>query len=120
MPEIEADLEQLVLWDVGALNKVPEPSLHRLFEVLDVLVVSHGVAALLDQRQVVLEDRADGQTDLFAEIFEEPLLLTARNVVMLVFEASTFGYEGDLLNEQTVKHTNPLLIHGLVLIFFAF
>ena len=70
MPELEADLEQLVFRDVRTLDEVLQALLGIGLQGVDVGVLSHRVARLLDELKMLLEHGADGEGDLLREVFE--------------------------------------------------
>lgn len=48
MPEVEADLEQLVLWDVRHLDEILEALLSVIAEGVDIRVCLGHIASLLN------------------------------------------------------------------------
>jgi hypothetical protein len=58
VPEVDADLEQLRLWDVGALDQVDHAFVGTLLQDFYVLIL-HCITTGFDQVQVLLQNRSD-------------------------------------------------------------
>jgi hypothetical protein len=53
MPEFKTNLEELIFWDVRALNEVIESLLSIALQIINVWVLLHGVSRLFNQAQVL-------------------------------------------------------------------
>ena len=75
MPELQANLHQLVIINIWALDQVLEALLSVKLQHLNILILLHGVASCFNEGKILHQDRGYGQTDLFAEIFKPSLVL---------------------------------------------
>ena len=80
-----------------------------LLEKLDILVILHGVASGLNERNVRLQNRSNTDAYLFAEGLKIGLLLGPNQILILLPKITIFGHICDLFNEETKVHTRLLL-----------
>jgi len=65
------------------------------------------------------EDTADGQANLFAEVFEIALTFGSMQGLILLAEVSSFGNVDNLFDENAIEHANFLLVEVAIGLFFV-
>lgn len=84
VPEVQTNLKQLVLINVGKLDHELKRFLDALLEVQDVLVGFHCVSSSLDKVNVVLDKGRNGERDLFCHVFKATLVFGVNNLLILL------------------------------------
>ena len=83
------------------------------------MVLVHRVACLLNQRQVLLHNRRNGQTNLLAKIFEVALVLSVVQSFVFVPQVPVLSHHLDLFDEDTEVEARLFFVHVFVFLFFV-
>lgn len=115
MPEVEANLKELVLRYPLQLDYELKGLVNTLLQIQYVLVGLHCVGCFFYQVDVVLYHSSNGESYLSAKVLKAGLGFSSANLFEFVSKTSVLGDFGNFLDEEAEIHADLFLNASLLL-----